>query len=273
MSKPSVFGGGRGVADEYPGDLGWALRLDASYQEKVWQNAAGTTPAVATNPVGAFQDMTADARHFTQSTDANRPILSAWDGRLEAIESVDSTDILNGNAASLTLARNIPGLTFCGVIDNVSAAQIAAAASVLFRISSSGAKSLFTVFIAQTGGELTLQSRRADADASASSLASASGLTGSARYVVICSVNYVDGAMRVSYAAAGASLTTATGTASWIATGLSEDASGSAVALIAAPGGGTPFVTGLFALGGVLQYAMTPAQEARWNTYAQGLAL
>ena len=57
---------------------GLALWLDASDASTLFQDAAATTPATATNdPVGAWLDKSGNARHATQGTAASRPTVGS----------------------------------------------------------------------------------------------------------------------------------------------------------------------------------------------------
>lgn len=56
---------------------GLSLWLDASDSSTLFQDAAATTPATATNdPVGAWLDKSGNGRHATQATAGNRPVIS-----------------------------------------------------------------------------------------------------------------------------------------------------------------------------------------------------
>jgi hypothetical protein len=72
---------------------GLALWLDASNSSTLFQDSAGTTPAAATNDVvGRWADRSGNARHATQGTTANKPLLKlAQQNGRNAIQ-FDSTD-------------------------------------------------------------------------------------------------------------------------------------------------------------------------------------
>lgn len=75
MNVPTLAGGGGG-GEFSPLDLAPLLWLDASDSTTLFQDAAGTTPAVANNdPVGLWQEKSGNARHSSQATADARPLL------------------------------------------------------------------------------------------------------------------------------------------------------------------------------------------------------
>jgi hypothetical protein len=78
MSMLLLGVGGRGGSPSFsPADIaGLALWLDASDAATLFQDAAGTTPAVADNdPVGRWADKSGNGRHVTQATAGSRGTL------------------------------------------------------------------------------------------------------------------------------------------------------------------------------------------------------
>lgn len=80
---------------------GLALWLDASDSSTLFQDAAATTPATATNdPVGAWLDKSGNGRHATQSTGANRPKANA-----AGMNGSRSVQFSGGNSELLSLGN------------------------------------------------------------------------------------------------------------------------------------------------------------------------
>jgi hypothetical protein len=76
---------------------GLALWLDASDSTTLFQDSAGTTPAVANNdPVGLWKDKSGNARNASQATSANKPalLLNQFNGR-PAVKADGSDDLLS----------------------------------------------------------------------------------------------------------------------------------------------------------------------------------
>lgn len=86
-----------GFSSEFsPLSLSPSLWHDPSDLSTLFQDAAMTTPATANNdPVGAILDKSGNGHHFTQSTDANRPLLKI-SGSLRWLEGDGSNDSLSG---------------------------------------------------------------------------------------------------------------------------------------------------------------------------------
>jgi hypothetical protein len=80
---------GGAAAPFSPTDIA-SLQLMLEWQTGIWQDSARTTPATATDdPIGSWDDQTANANHATQATAGNRLILKA-----DGIAFNDSTDFL-----------------------------------------------------------------------------------------------------------------------------------------------------------------------------------
>jgi hypothetical protein len=99
---------------------GLALWLDASDASTLFQDAAATTPATATSdPVGAWLDKSGNARHATQSTAGNRPVIHSATQNNRKILSFDgSNDALLGTGAqALKTGMTVIGAYFSGAVN------------------------------------------------------------------------------------------------------------------------------------------------------------
>lgn len=255
---------GLATPDQYPQSLQWAALWDMSRNDMRWQDSSGTTIATVNNPVGLVRDQSGNGRDISNATAANRPTLIAWDDRIAAAYIADSTDILNGNDACKSITNAAPGITFCAGIEVIPSFGSAA---VVWRSSTNAGGSMFLVYV-DSAGVLTLQTRRVSAD-SVHTFAALAALTAGERYAILCSANYSTGAVRVAYATGKNALTIRAGTASWGTGATSEALNGSAAALGAAPGGGTPFTQGAIAWAGLLMRQMTTGEESQWANYIQ----
>lgn len=75
----------------------------------IWQDSARTTPALATNPVGAVDDFYGNGRNLTQATAGLRPVSAVTSGVYSL--TLDGAD----DGLSLSATYGAGGLTFCGV--------------------------------------------------------------------------------------------------------------------------------------------------------------
>jgi hypothetical protein len=81
---------------------GLGLWLDASVTSSLTFNGSG---------VSEWRDLSGSGRHFTQATAASQPNgVSRTSNGLRVLD-FDGTQFLEGNAATLNLTRNVPGLT------------------------------------------------------------------------------------------------------------------------------------------------------------------
>jgi hypothetical protein len=97
--------GSAGAAAFSPGDIAnYELDLDFSDVTKLWQDSGRTTPvAVDTDPIGACDDKSGNARHFTQATGGNRPLYrTAQFGAVAAADFNGSSQHMNGPAFAVS---------------------------------------------------------------------------------------------------------------------------------------------------------------------------
>jgi hypothetical protein len=133
---------------------GLGLWLDASVRSSLTFNGDG---------VSEWRDLSGRGRHFTQATAASQPngVSRTYNG-LRVLD-FDGTQFLEGNAATLGLARNVPGLTILmvGKADSQGADN-----GRFFNWKVSGGNTRVSLFVQGTGapGEIWLRSRRLDND-------------------------------------------------------------------------------------------------------------
>ena len=143
----------RGPLPKRIGGLG--LWLDASNDASLTLNG---------DTVSEWRDLSGRGRHFTQATAASQPngVSRTYNG-LRVLD-FDGTQFLEGNAATLNLARNVPGLTILmvGKADSQGADN-----GRFFNWKVSGGNARVSLFVQGTGvpGEIWLRSRRLDNDA------------------------------------------------------------------------------------------------------------
>jgi hypothetical protein len=103
---------------------GLALWLDAADSQTLYQDAAATIPATATNdPVGAWLDKSGNGRHATQATAASRPTVgSIASGRGLVFDSHDSLLSLASVADIIGSPASSPATTIAFVALNSSGA-------------------------------------------------------------------------------------------------------------------------------------------------------
>lgn len=80
----------------------------------LWLKADAGITLVGGN-VDVWADQSGNGRDFSAPAGANRPGLTTLNG-LPCLSFDGSTDYLQGNAASLTIARNVPGVTMIAVV-------------------------------------------------------------------------------------------------------------------------------------------------------------
>jgi hypothetical protein len=112
MSLPPLLSAQSAVAVSdtpmFVSDLGLWLKADA-----------GVT--LVGGAVDAWADQSGNGRNFSAPAEANRPAYSGTLNGLPVLTFDGSTDYLQGNAASLNLARNVPGLTAIAVFSHTVA--------------------------------------------------------------------------------------------------------------------------------------------------------
>jgi hypothetical protein len=112
-------GASGGAAAFSPSDVaGLALWLDASDITTLWQDSGRTTPVTAdTDPVGAIDDKSGNARHATQAVAGSRPTYrTAQFGAVAAMDFDGIADFLTSTAFTLTQ----PGVVFVVVDADVN---------------------------------------------------------------------------------------------------------------------------------------------------------
>jgi len=135
----------------------------------LWLDAADTSSLTFNgNTVSEWRDLSGNARNFTQGTAANQPsgAVTTQNGRrvLSFEHVLGTASRLNGNSASLSIARNVGGLTVFGVaksdLNDTLRPIIAASVGT-----GTGARaSIGTAFTAPNN--FTVGNRRLDADSS-----------------------------------------------------------------------------------------------------------
>ena len=135
---------------------GLGLWLDASVTSSLTLNG---------DTVSEWRDLSGNGRHFAQATAASQPngVSRTYSG-LRVID-FGGTQFLEGNAATLNLARNVPGLTVL-LVGKFDSAVGAGSAQRFFSVSVGGdVLSRASLFQDATG--IVLRGRRLDSDASA----------------------------------------------------------------------------------------------------------
>jgi hypothetical protein len=139
--------GGGGVAPAWtPAGLpGLQLWLDAADSSTLFQDSAGTVAATdADDPVGRWADKSIQARHATQTTTANKPILQLNQlNGLPGVKGNGSSHYLEWTGAAKDMIRNAAFIYLFGVVNPETTTLNPA----LLGISTSGnaARTLFSI--------------------------------------------------------------------------------------------------------------------------------
>lgn len=131
----------------------------------LWLDASDTSSlTLNANAVSEWRDKSGNGRHFSQATAANQPLTTRTQNSLRVLD-FDGTRRLDGNAASLTIARNVGALTMfvVGQLDTVNAD------SQFFFVSRNGATAARAAVAYLFGtNSLVAGGRRLDSDSFAS---------------------------------------------------------------------------------------------------------
>jgi hypothetical protein len=133
---------------------GLGLWLDASVRSSLTFNGDG---------VSEWRDLSGRGRHFTQATAASQPNGTSRTYNGLRVLDFDGTQYLEGNAATLNLARNVPGLTVL-LVGKFDSAVGAGSAQRFFSVSVGG-DVLSRASIFQNVNGIVLRGRRLDSDA------------------------------------------------------------------------------------------------------------
>jgi hypothetical protein len=134
---------------------GLGLWLDASVRSSLTFNGDG---------VSEWRDLSGRGRHFTQATAASQPNGTSRTYNGLRVLDFDGTQYLEGNAATLNLTRNVPGLTILMVGKSDSQGLTP---SRFYNFTCNGndlARATLLVQQSSVPGEIWLRSRRLDND-------------------------------------------------------------------------------------------------------------
>ena len=135
---------------------GLGLWLDASVRSSLTFNGDG---------VSEWRDLSGNGRHFAQATAASQPSGASRTYNGLRVLDFDGTQYLEGNAATLNLTRNVPGLTMLlvGKFDSV----VGGGPAQRFFSASVGGDVLSRASLFQGATGIVLRGRRLDSDAMA----------------------------------------------------------------------------------------------------------
>jgi hypothetical protein len=137
------------------------LWLSADQPSKLWQDASATTPAVVqADPIGAYQDRSINAYHFTQSA-TKRPLLQLGDFGINSHPSIlfdGSNDILVNATPDWLIGDSV------GTIAMVVQVGTWAANKVLFSSSDEAATTRYFKVWIGTDGHIRVSQRNADTE-------------------------------------------------------------------------------------------------------------
>jgi hypothetical protein len=217
----------------------------------LWLKAdAGVT--LVGGAVDAWADQSGNGRNFSAPVAANRPAYSGTLNGLPVLTFDGSTDYLTGNAASLTLAQNVTGITMIAVVKYLASTQ-----QRVFGLSNGLSVNNPRALLGVSTTQWQVGGRRLDADGAVN----ISGGTSSANWVV------QSGVIRYSLATAGVFINGASQSDSAFQTAGSSSDTASLISII---GGGTNlanFLQGDLAELIVYPRAITPSEQTQVENY------